>query len=67
MPPKPSKEKPKIPTITWTLTLVWKLIDMAQSDQNRNVIIGKVKEDAHHILCLLKAVASCAEPIKPCE
>jgi len=35
MPPKPSKEKPKIPTITWTPTLVWKLIDMAQSDQNR--------------------------------
>ena len=49
MAPKPSKEKPKIPTITWTLILVWKLIDMAQSDQNQNVMIGKVKEDVCRI------------------
>jgi len=53
MPPKSSKEKPKIPTITWTSTLVWKLIDVAQSDENRNVMVGKAKED---VRCLVKYI-----------
>ena len=45
MPPKASREMPKIPTITWTSSLVWKLIDATQSDLNRNVMVGKAKED----------------------
>lgn len=42
---KEKVEKPKIPTINWTPTLVWKLISAAQSDENKNIMVGKAKED----------------------
>jgi len=46
MPPrKKPDDKPKLPTINWTNPLIWKLISAAQKDENRNVMIGKAKED----------------------
>jgi hypothetical protein len=51
MPPK-SKEKPKVPSINWSSTLVWRLINLAQADENRNVMIGKAKDDVRSIFML---------------
>ena len=49
MPPKASKppapEKPKIPAIVWSPELVWTLISTAEAQENRNVMVGKLKED----------------------
>ena len=50
--PKSSKEKPKIPTINWSPALVWKLIDMAQSNENKNIMVGKAKEDVRYVLSI---------------
>jgi hypothetical protein len=49
MPPRaakqPAPEKPKIPAIIWTQELVWSLIGAAEAPENRNVMVGKLKED----------------------
>ena len=49
--PKSSKEKPKIPT-NWSPALVWKLIDMAQSNENKNIMVGKAKKDVCYVLSI---------------
>jgi hypothetical protein len=54
MPPKASKppasEKPKIPAIVWSPELVWTLISIAEAPENRNVMVGKLKEDVSRLL-----------------
>jgi hypothetical protein len=49
MPPraakKPAPEKPKIPAIIWSPEHVWTLISAAEAPENRNVMVGKLKED----------------------
>jgi len=54
MPPKatkpPAPEKPKIPAIIWTAELVWKLISITEAPENRNVMVGKLKEDVSSFL-----------------
>lgn len=42
--PLKSIEKLKVPSINWSSTLVWRLINLAQANENKNVMIGKAKD-----------------------
>jgi hypothetical protein len=54
MPPKSSKppvpQKPKIPAIVWSAELTWMLISTAEVQENRNVMVGKLKEDVSSLI-----------------
>ena len=50
---QPAPEKLKIPAIIWSPELVWMLISTAEAPENRNVIVGKLKEDVGSPLHLL--------------
>src|SRR5271154_5076090 len=54
MPPRaakqPAPEKPKIPAIIWSPELIWMLISTAEAPENRNVMVGKLKEDVSSTL-----------------
>ncbi|KAF8816151.1 hypothetical protein BYT27DRAFT_7077746 [Phlegmacium glaucopus] len=63
--PLKSKKKPKVPSIHWSPTLVWRLIDLAQADENKNAMIGKAKEDntsADSKVAVFKRVAQVVIP-----
>ncbi|KAF8156973.1 hypothetical protein B0H34DRAFT_711425 [Crassisporium funariophilum] len=65
MPPKAFQDKAKIPAITWTTDLVWKIINAAQENENKNVMIGKAKEDnttADSKVAVFKRVAQAVIP-----
>ncbi|KAF8148472.1 hypothetical protein B0H34DRAFT_737190 [Crassisporium funariophilum] len=65
MPPKASQDKAKIPVIMWTADLVWKIINAAQENENKNVMIGKAKEDnttADSKVAVFKCVAQAVIP-----
>ena len=47
---QPAPEKPKIPAIIWSPELIWTLISTAEAPENRNVMVGKLKEDVSNPL-----------------